>query len=74
MKAYQIKGEFKDIRSMQIFTVEVAAEDKAQAEEKVLSTLGSRHKLKRQMINIASIEEMDAKDITDHTVKYQVGA
>jgi len=74
MKAYQIKGEFKDIRSMQVFTVEVAAEDEAQAEEKVLSTLGSRHKLKRSMINIASISEMDVKDITDHTVQYQVGA
>lgn len=74
MKAYRIKGEFKDIRSMQDFTMEVAAEDQEQAKEKILCVLGSKHKQKRENIKISSVEEIDAKDVTNHTVQYQVGA
>jgi len=74
MKAYRIKGEFKDIRKMQDFTMEVAAEDQEQAKEKILCILGSKHKQKRENIRISSVEEIDAKEVTNHTVQYQVGA
>jgi len=74
MKAFQVKGEFKEGRKMQDFTKEVAAEDEASAKEKILSTMGSKHKVKRWEIEISSVVELKNEDVTDPTVKYQVGA
>ena len=73
MKAFRVKGDFKDERQgRQPFTVEVAAENKESAEEQVLSTLGSRHKVKRWEISIESIEEVADDDIESPVVKYKV--
>ncbi len=74
MKAYKVKGEFKDPRKQQDFTLEVAAEGPEEAKEKVLCLIGSKHKQKRWMINIDSVEEMAAEDVRDQTVLYQIGA
>ena len=73
MKGFRAKGSFKDTRSMQVFTVEVAAENEDAAKEKVLSNLGSRHKLKRWEITIDEIKELAPGDITDRLVEYEVG-
>jgi len=72
MKAFNVKGSFMDIRSSQVFSIEVAATDVDAAKEYTLSTLGSRHKLERRKITIDSITEIQAADITNPTVKYQV--
>ena len=73
MKGFRAKGSFKDTRSRQVFTVEVAAEDMDAAKERVLSNLGSRHKLKRWEITIDEIVELAPADITDRLVEYEVG-
>lgn len=74
MKAFLIKGDFADRRQgRQPYTIQMAAEDEAAVREKALSTLGSKHKLKRYEINIASVEELSPENITDPVVKYQVG-
>lgn len=73
MKGFRAKGSFKDKRKMQDFTVEVAAENADAAKEKVLSNLGSRHKLKRWEINITELTELAPADITDRLVQHEVG-
>ncbi|MGI5965085.1 MAG: 50S ribosomal protein L18Ae [Candidatus Methanomethylophilaceae archaeon] len=74
MKAFLIKGDFADKRQgRQPYTIEMAAEDEAAVREKAMSTLGSKHKLKRYEINIASVEELSPEDVTDHVVKHQIG-
>ena len=73
MKGFRAKGSFKDTRNMQVFTVEVAAENEDAAKEKVLSNLGSRHKLKRWEITIDEVKELAPGDITDRLVEYEVG-
>ena len=73
MKGFRAKGSFKDKKKKQDFTVEVAAEDSEAAKERVLSNLGSRHKLKRWEISIDELTELAPADITDHLVKYEVG-
>jgi large subunit ribosomal protein LX len=75
MKGFRITGTFADVRQgQQPFCVEVAAENEDAAKEQIVSTLGSRHKLKRWQINITKIEELAPEDVQDHVVKYKIGA
>ena len=75
MKGFRITGSYADARQgQQLFCVEVAAEDENAAKEQIVSTLGSRHKLKRWQINITEIKELSADEVTDHIVKYKIGA
>ena len=48
--------------------------DEAAAKEQIVSTFGSRHKLKRWQINITEIKELTNDEVTDHVVKYKIGA
>ena len=74
MKAFLVTGHFADPRKEQPFSIEMAAEDEAAVREKTLSTIGSRHKMKRWQITIPDVKELPADQVTDHVVKYQIGA
>ncbi len=74
MKAFQVKGSFRaSERAWQSFTLQVASEDTAGAEEKVKTMLGSRHRTPRRSIKIDDVKELGDKDITDSVVRHQVG-
>ena len=74
MKAFLITGAYADPRmKQQPFSIEMAAEDEAAVKEKALSTIGSKHKLKRWQINIKEIKELSPEEVTNHVVKYQIG-
>lgn len=74
MKAFRVTGSYFDPRQkQQPFSVEMAAEDEAAVKEKALSTIGSKHKLKRWQIDIAEIVELSPDQVTNHVVKYQIG-
>lgn len=73
MKAFKVIGTFKiEKQRWQDFKIEVAAEDKEGATEKVLSSLGSRHRLNRKEIEILEILEIPGDEISDLVVKYMV--
>ena len=74
MKAFLVTGSFADPRKEQPFSSEMAAEDEASVREKTLSTIGSRHKMKRWQIKIDKVEEIPADKVESHLVKYQIGA
>ncbi|MEM2207181.1 MAG: 50S ribosomal protein L18Ae [Sulfolobales archaeon] len=63
VKVYRITGlallSPDRLKKWQKFTVEVRAVKKEDAVERVLSELGSRHKLKRSHIKILSVNEVD---------------
>lgn len=73
MKAFRVTGTYADPRKTQPFSIEMAAEDEAAVKEKALSTIGSKHKLKRWQIDITDITEIPAGEVTNHVVKYQIG-
>jgi len=54
--------------------MEVSAEDEGAVREKTLSVLGSKHRLKRRDIDITEVVELSPDQITNHVVKYEVGA
>jgi large subunit ribosomal protein LX len=73
MKAFKVIGTFKvEKQRWQDFKIEVAAEDEEGATEKVLSSLGSRHRLNRKEIEILEILEIPGDEISDLVVKYMV--
>ena len=75
MKAFRVTGSYDDPRQKkQPFSIEMAAEDEASVREKTLSTIGSRHKMKRWQIKIDKVEEIPADKVESHLVKYQIGA
>ena len=74
MKAFLVTGSFANPRKEQPFSIEMAAEDEASVREKTLSTIGSRHKMKRWQIKIDKVEEIPADKVESHLVKYQIGA
>ena len=73
MKAFRVTGNYADPRQIrQPFSVEMAAEDEAAVKEKALSTIGSKHKLKRYQIDITEVVKIANDEITNPVVKYQV--
>ncbi len=68
MKIYKVKGKFRMGRrrtDWQHFTKEVVSEDQDAAVEKVLSLLGSKHRVKRTNIDIRHVEEIDKDQVED---------
>lgn len=74
MKAFRVVGSFADPRKRQPFSIEMSAEDEAAVKERALSTLGSKHKLKRWEIDITEITELSPDQVTNPVVKYEIGA
>jgi len=73
MKGFKVTGSFRlDKRTRQDFTIEVAAEDEEAATDKALSTLGSRHRVKRNEIEFKDLVEISGDDISDSAVRYMV--
>jgi large subunit ribosomal protein LX len=74
MKAFRVVGSYADPRKRQPFSIELSAEDEAAVRERALSSLGSKHRLKRWGIDITEITELTPDQVTNHVVKYDIGA
>jgi len=57
LKKFIVKGEFKAGIKWEKFTKVVESYSERSAVEKVFSTIGSNHKLKRYMIRILEVKE-----------------
>jgi large subunit ribosomal protein LX len=73
MKGFRVTGSFRISKgNWQKFTVEVAAQDEGGAEDRVLSNIGSRHRVNRNEVKITGVESVSNDEILDPVVKYQV--
>lgn len=57
-------------RNWQSFTKEVMGESEEKTKEKLFSELGSRHRVKRRMIKIDSIEEISIDEVEDPVIAH----
>ncbi len=74
MKAFRATGSFKTGKfTWQKYSIEVAALDEAGVAEKIMSDLGSRHKLKRTEIKIDEIKALKADEVENLAVQYLTG-
>ena len=59
MKAFRARGSYRAGKRDQPFSVDVVATDEDEAMERVLSTFGSRHRVRRRFILVDGITEID---------------
>lgn len=69
MKAFRIIGNFKMGSQQASFTMENAANSRDEAVEKILSEIGSKHRVKRKLIKIESIRELKSEEIEEAYVR-----
>lgn len=69
MQAFQVTGSFKMGRQETRFNIETADETEDDARERVVSTLGSRHRISRDLITIEGVEPIDEEEVEDPTVR-----
>ncbi len=72
MKAFRIRGTFRMGRNRQSFTQEVAAETQEEAVQRVLSELGSRHRVKRPDIAVEEVVEVPREEVENSVVIYRL--
>lgn len=68
MKAYRVSGTAPFGSQRQPFTYDIPAEDADAATDYAFSILGSRHRIKRRTVNIASVSEIDPRTSTEPAV------
>lgn len=71
MKAYRVTGMIPLGSITQKFTQDVVAKSKEEAEHKVLSNLGGRHKINRRQISIESNKEIKPSQSQNPMVQNQ---
>lgn len=64
MKAYRVVGKFPNGKNMQDFSQDIVASDEDDARHRVESSFGSRHRVTRRAMKIASIEQIDPSTST----------
>ena len=62
IKIYRLKGTFGQKGEKQTFTMDVRAAKPEEAKETAYTNIGSKHKVKRFLIRIDSVEEVAAED------------
>ena len=69
MKVFRVVGEIQKPNLKTSFRKEVIALEPEHAVEKVYTELGSRHRVKRFHIKIASVEEVSVEEIENPLLK-----
>lgn len=69
MKAFKVSGEINKPKLATPFVKEVIADKSEHAVEKVYAEIGSKHRVKRFQITIASVQEMKADEIENPVLK-----
>ncbi len=64
IRIYKVEGEFYDGWEWRKFGIEVLATKVRDAVEKVLSEIGSRHKVKRALIRIHNVREITPEEVS----------
>ncbi len=68
MKKYRVwraKGEFRILKRKYTFNKEIVADKESHVRERILSEIGSRHRLSRRYINILEIKEIKPQEVKD---------
>jgi len=71
-KAYKVKGKFYMKKVWHPFSKEIVSSSKTKAKEKVLSIIGSNHRVKRNKIKIDELKEVSLDEVENPVVKYLV--
>lgn len=69
MKPFRVTGQFRMGHINTPFTMETLGADATAARDRVLSTIGSRHRVDRHHITLKDVKEIPADQVTDPVVE-----
>ena len=69
-KAFRVDGHFRMGRIETPFSIEVLGNDEASASERVISTIGSRHRANRRLIAVSKVTPVTADQVQDPVVQH----
>jgi large subunit ribosomal protein LX len=72
-KIWRASGAYTKKKRTFTFSRELLGEKEAHIREKVLSELGSRHRVKRKEISITEIKEIKPEEVTDLDLRKVLG-
>ena len=72
-KVWRAIGTYKKRGKTFRFSKEMLSEKEAHVKEKVMSELGSRHRVKRKDISITKVEEISPEDVTSLELRKLLG-
>lgn len=72
MNPFRVSGSFLMGRDRSPFTIETLGDDENGARDRVLSTLGSRHRINRYNIKIDKVEKISVDDLSDPVVAKKI--
>jgi large subunit ribosomal protein LX len=74
MHAYRVSGEYEHgaLKHWSRFHYEFICDTEAQARERVLSLLGSKHRVRRQFVRIEEVKPITAAEATDPLVLHRL--
>ena len=72
-KIWRAKGAYMKNKRSFTFSRELLAEKDAHVRKKILSELGSRHRVKRRDIEIAEIKEIKPEEVTNFELRQILG-
>lgn len=68
-KIFRIKGWFEKNKQRLDFMKEIPSKSKDRALERLYSELGSKHAVKRNLINIDEVEEIQPEEAEDENIR-----
>lgn len=72
-KVYRVKGSFGRGSDKQVFTIDVIAPKPEAAKERIYTTIGSKHSIKRHLIKIDSIDVIKPEESKSLLVRQLMG-
>jgi large subunit ribosomal protein LX len=72
-KIWRASGEYKKKNRKFVFTRELLGDKEAHVREKILSELGSRHRVKRREIKISEIKEIKPEEVQNLELRKFLG-
>jgi len=74
LKPFRVEGSFKMGLKTTKFSIETIGKDAQAARERILSTIGSKHRVDRHHMRIDAVTEIKPEDVTDAVVQHQLEA
>ncbi len=68
-KVFRIEGWFEKNKQRLEFMKEIPSKSKERALERLYSELGSKHAVKRNLININEVEEIEPEEAEDQNIR-----
>jgi large subunit ribosomal protein LX len=72
-KVWRVKGHYYKKKRQFIFGMELTADKEDHVREKILSELGSRHRVKRDRVTFTEVSQIKPEDVTDIDLRKALG-